>query len=790
MTIHAIHSQRNGSHLNGTGAHHTGKEPHSNSRADGEWQKSYCPYCGVGCGLSVKCQDGQVAAVKGDPDHPSSLGDLCLKPIHLPAALYSDDRILYPQMRLSQQDALHRTSWHAAIGHIAGTFQEIIAKHGPDAIAFYGSGQFTTEDYYVANKLLKGFIGTNNFDANSRLCMASAVAGYATSLGSDGPPPAYADIEEADCFFLIGTNTAYCHPVLYNRIKRRKQADPDGVQVIVVDPRFTSTAKLADLYLPVKPGGDVALLNGILHLLIRDGWINEDFIRYHTEAFDAVAASVAAYTPIIAAEESGVAADQIELAAQMIGKANGFLSFWSMGLNQSSSGLQKNNALINLHLATGQIGKPGSGPFSLTGQPNAMGGREAGGLAHILPGYRSIKNPTHRAEIESAWGVPAGQIQAEPGLAVVDMFAAAAEGKIKAMWIMCTNPMVSMPNLDIIEAALTKLELLVVTDAYHPTDTSQFAHVLLPAAQWAERNGVMTNSERRITYVPQLVEPPGEALPDWQIVSRVARAMGYGDAFAHESSADIFAEFVQLTAGRLCDYSGVSQERLQREGPLQWPVPTADHPGTARLYAALHGNVDLTLSGAERAVAATDGALFQSAIGRAQFLVTTQHDPLEVTSEQFPLVLTTGRVKNQWHTMTRTGKSAALSKRDGEMFVELHPFDARGRNIEEGNMVEIRSARGVVWAKARITPNIRPGVCFAPFHWGRMAEYHAAVNNVTSSHVDPVSLEPELKACAVQIRLRPGYQLFTRSALARSLGLSQPSEKHEPAVVVQETVGQ
>jgi len=481
----------------------------------------------------------------------------------------------------------------------------------------------------------------------------------------------------------------------------------------------------------------VALLNGMFYLLLKHNLVDQAFIANQTHDFAAVVATVAAYTPDIVTKVCDISEEDLFSAALSFGRTQAALSFWSMGLNQSTVGVQKNNAVINLHLGTGQIGRPGSGPFSLTGQPNAMGGREAGGLAHLLPGYRTVTNPDHRAEVERFWGLPAGRIAATPGLSAVEMFAAAARGEIKAMWIMGTNPMVSMPNLDVVEAALRKLELLVVSDAYHPTDTSHYAHVVFPAAQWSEREGIMTNSERRITYLPKLAEPVGEALPDWQIVTRVADAMGFAADFTYANAETILEEFKWLTQDRPCDYSGVSYVRLQTEGALQWPLPVADHPGTVRLYTGLHG----------------EGPGLYTADGRANFIPVCHQAIGETPDRDYPLLLTTGRVKNQWHTMTRTGKSPSLLKGAAEPFLEIHPDDAEWRQIAMDDLVEVTSRRGVVQVKALLTPKIRRGVCFLPFHWGRMAGLHKATNNLTTSAYDPVSKEPELKACAVQVSL-------------------------------------
>jgi anaerobic selenocysteine-containing dehydrogenase len=560
--------------------------------------------------------------------------------------------------------------------------------------------------------------------------MASAVAGYKTALGSDGPPAAYADLEQADVFFIIGSNTAACHPIVFRRIKRRKELAPVEVKVIVVDPRRTETADIADLHLPIRPGADVALLNAMLSVLIEHGLVDQPFIAAHTQGWEALRDQVARYTPEAVQDSCGLSARRIREAALLFGQGRRVLSLWSMGLNQSTSGVAKNQAIINLHLATGQIGKPGAGPFSLTGQPNAMGGREVGGLSHLLPGYRSVLDPQHRAEVAAAWGVPAAHLSATPGYAAVELFHALADGQVKAVWIMGTNPAVSMPDLDVVEKGLRQAELVVVQDAYHPTDTTAFADVLLPAAQWPEKEGVMTNSERTLTYVPRLLDPPGEALADWHIVTLVARELGFGKAFPYNDAEAIFEEFKSLTTGQLMDISGVSYARLRQE-PVQWPCPAPDHPGTPRLY--------------------TDGR-FPTPDGRARFMTPEQADPVERPSRHYPLVLITGRVKHQWHTMTRTGKVENLLKSCREPFVELHPQDARRCGVQDGDFVEIASRRGKLVVQARVTAEIALGTCFVPFHWGRRLGFYKCVNNLTLDAFDPISKEPELKAAAVRVK--------------------------------------
>ncbi len=698
---------------------------------ESDWRPTMCPYCGVGCGLLVQIRDGRVRKVKGDPDHPASLGDLCAKAVHLPPVLRTADRLLHPHVRLRRDGPLERVPWELALRHAADRVREIVRTHGPDAIAFYASGQLLTEEYYLASKLARGFVGTNNFDTNSRLCMASAAAGYARSLGSDGPPASYADIDLTDCFLLIGTNTADCHPVTFKRIRRRKREAPADVTVIVVDPRWTETADLADLHLSLRPGSDIALLNTMLHVLWREDLLAARFIAAHTAGWDALRAVIERYPPERGAALTGLSAEVIVTAALRFGRARAALSLWSMGMNQSHVGTDKNAAIINLHLATGQIGRPGAGPLSLTGQPNAMGGRETGGLAHLLPGYRLVSDADARAAIERHWAVPVGRVSSTPGRSALDIFEGLASGEVRAVWIVCTNPAASMPDLDLVEKALRQADLVIVQDAYHPTETTRFADVLLPAAQWPEKDGVMTNSERRLTYLPKLVDPPGEALPDTAILARFADEMGWKEAFPCESTSAIFDEFAALTAGTVCDYSGVSHARLRRDGPLQWPVPATDHPGTARLYA--------------------DGR-FPTGDGRARFVAVEHAEPLEPPDGRFPLILTTGRVRDHWHTRTRTGKAPALAARTPEPILEVNFGDARRAGIQDGDFVEVTSRRGKAVAQCRVSAAIREGTCFLPFHWGREAGFYKSANNLTLSGRDPLSRQPELKACAVRLR--------------------------------------
>jgi ferredoxin-nitrate reductase len=695
------------------------------------WRKTYCPYCGVGCGLEVELDGERAVKIRGDKAHPANFGEICAKAAHLIPTIRPAGRALHPLVRRHRDEPLKRASWNDALGYTARRFEEIIARHGPDSVAFYGSGQLLTEDYYVFNKLVKGFLGTNNFDTNSRLCMASTAAAYTMALGSDGPPGCYSDIELADLFMLVGTNTAWCHPILFRRIERRKRQDPGNVKVIVVDPRRTRTAELADLHLPILPGTDLILLNAILAELIRSERVDSEFIRQHTSGWEELCQSVTALPIERSAASCGIAPSQIREGAAMFGRAPRPLSMWSMGANQSTSGTQKNLALINLHLATGTIGRPGCGPFSLTGQPNAMGGRETGGLSHLLPGYRRVSNQDDRIAVARGWGLPPAAIASEPGLSALEIFDGLMDGRVKAVWIICTNPAASMPNLDHAARALAKADLVVVQDSFHPTDTTIYADVVLPAAHWPEKEGVMTNSERRITYLPKLLDSPSEALPDWKIGALFARALGYGGSFDYANAESVFEEYRELTAGTPVDIGGVSYARL-RKSPLQWPCPTDRHPGTERLYG---------------------DRIFPTPDGRARFVLTEYRPPAETPDAEYPLILTTGRIRNQWHTMTRTGKAAALLKDTPAPYLEVHPDDAAAAGLQEDDWAEARSRRGVMVARVRITSAVPSGTCFAPFHWGRLSGERNAANNLTNRAMDPISKQPELKFAAIQLRL-------------------------------------
>src|SRR6266850_2314116 len=522
--------------------------------------QAICPYCGVGCRLLMESADGELIRVTGVADAPANLGGICAKGATLAEVIHTPDRLMQPYVRSARGKELQPMRWADVLGWTAARFREIVERHGPDAVAFYGSGQLDSQTAYLAVKLFKGSIGTNNTDSNSRLCMASAVTGYQTSLGADGPPCCYADIDLSDCLVVWGSNMADAFPVTFNRMKARLKAKP-GVELIVVDPRRTNTANYATLYVPVAPGGDIPLMNAVGRLLLERGAVDHDFVAAHTEGFEAYRDFLlhADWEGLVST--AGVPEAPIRALADRVARSRALLTFYCQGLNQSTVGMWKNNSIVNLHLLTGQIGKPGAGPFSLTGQPNAMGGREAGLLAQALPGYRFSEDPWHRTEVEAYWGRPAGTVSMRPGLTAVEMSRALEAGRLKAIWIAATNPAVSLPDLHQVQRALSRAELIVVQDPYRPTETTQFADVLLPVAQWAEKMGTMTSSERLVSFSEQVLKPPGMALPDWQILARFGQAMGFS-GFQFEDSGAVWDEFIGLTAGRPCDMAGMTTGRL------------------------------------------------------------------------------------------------------------------------------------------------------------------------------------------------------------------------------------
>ena len=704
--------------------------------------KTVCPYCGVGCGLEVRqpsankgktldSEGNEIWKMMGDRNHPSSHGRVCIKGATVAEAI-KKARLEYPLYRETLDQEFRRISWDEAFDIIVKQIKEVKKTIGVSGICMYGSGQFQTEDYYIAQKLLKGCLGTNNFDANSRLCMSSAVAGYTASLGSDGPPCTYEDLELTDCAFLIGTNTADCHPIVFNRLRAYHKKNRH-VKMVVVDPRRTATAEAADLHLPIKPGTDIDLLNGIAYLLMRWGKIDTFFIDECTQHFSEFAEVINHYPPEVVAKRCGIEVKLLEKAARYWAESKKIISLWSMGVNQSSEGTAKVRTLINLHLMTATIGKPGCGPFSLTGQPNAMGGREAGGLAHIIPGYRAVKNTQHRTELEQQWGFPEGSISPIPGKSAWDMITGLETGDVGLLWVAATNPVVSMPDLERTKNALRKSPLTICQDAYYPTETALFSHLVLPASQWSEKAGAMTNSERVVTYCPAFSEPPGEAKADWEIFAEVGRRLGYEKYFDFANSAEVYDEFVALTKDRLCDVSGLSHELLRKGGPIQWPFPEGSDPDDRygrRLY------TDFT---------------FPTDDGRAKFGAFHSRGLAEPPNPDYPLVLTVGRLYGHWHTMSRTGRIAQIQKMHPEPFLEVHPRTAKDFKLKDKDLVRVVSPRGEAVFKVQITKAINVGTVFAPMHWGFLWQDNAEANNLTHEIACPISKQPELKACAVNL---------------------------------------
>ena len=707
--------------------------------------KSVCPYCGVGCGVVMEVKAGRVIKISGDKSHPTNFGRLCTKGSTCAQALVDSGRMEHAFVRHERAREPVRTEMDAAIRETARRLRAILDEHGPDALSFYVSGQMSLEAQYLVNKLAKGFVRTNQVESNSRLCMASAGSGYKLSLGSDGPPGSYEDFDKADLFFVIGANMADCHPILFLRMMDRVKA---GAKLIVVDPRRTATADKASLYLQIRPGTDLALLNGLLHLLVEGGHADAAFIAEFTEGWDAMPAFLADYTPERVSAITGLSEAHLREAAALIGAAPDWMSCWTMGLNQSTHGTWNTNAICNLHLATGAICRPGSGPFSLTGQPNAMGGREMGYMGPGLPGQRSVLVAEDRAFVEDLWGVPRGTLRTEVGGGTVALFDDMQAGRVKACWIICTNPVATVPNRKNVIAGLQAAELVITQDAFLDTETNRHADILLPGALWAEAEGVMINSERNLTLMAQAVQPPGEAMADWRIIARVACEMGFGAAFDYASADAVFDEIRRAWNPKTgYDIRGASHERL-RTTPLQWPCPPEDaadrHPirylndGVSQ---ALHRGAD---GRAPRLAFATGS-------GRARFLPRPHADPAELPDADFPIVLNTGRLQHQWHTMTKTGKIATLNKLNPGPFVEVHPEDAEQLGLRAGDAVEVRSRRGRAVLPAVVSERVRPGNCFAPFHWNDQFGEDLAINAVTSDAIDPLSLQPEFKFCAVAL---------------------------------------
>nr|WP_229426223.1 nitrate reductase [Pseudoduganella violacea] len=702
--------------------------------------RTTCAYCGVGCGVKATPRADGGFDIAGDADHPANAGRLCVKGSALGETIGLEGRLLYPQLR--EQGALRRASWDEALDRVADKWQSIIAEHGPDAVAFYVSGQLLTEDYYVANKLMKGYIGSANIDTNSRLCMSSAVAAHKRAFGEDVVPVCYDDLELADMIVLVGSNAAWCHPILFQRIARIREQRP-GVKLVVIDPRRTATCELADLHLPVKPGTDVWLFNGLLNYLAKRGAANAAFVATHTLGLDD-ALAVADLEPEAVAKACKLNLDDLLGFYESFAATEKVITGFSMGVNQSSAGTDKANSIINCHLLTGRIGKPGMGPFSLTGQPNAMGGREVGGLANMLAAHLDIDKAAHREAVQTFWASP--RIADKPGLKAVDLFQAIEAGRVKAVWIIATNPIVSLPDADQARRALQKCELVVASDIVQDTDTNAFAHVLLPALGWGEKDGTVTNSERRISRQRAFLPAPGEARADWRILAQFAQRMGYA-GFDYESPQQIFAEHARLTAfrntpqelPRVLDIGGLAKlgaAAYDALEPVQWPLKAEDESqqGSARLFGDGH---------------------FSHPDGRARFIAAAPRLPVNERDEDYPFALNTGRVRDQWHTMTRTGRAPKLSEHIPESFVDMHPQDALLSGVREGELARVTTQWGAMVARVQHGGGIARGSVFIPIHWNGQTASDARVGALVNPAVCPVSGEPEFKHTPVRVERFP-----------------------------------
>jgi assimilatory nitrate reductase catalytic subunit len=690
--------------------------------------KTTCPYCGVGCGILVtRTADGAVA-VRGDPRHPANFGRLCSKGSALGETIDLDGRLLAPQI------GNRAATWDEALDLVAATFSRNIAAHGPDSAAFYVSGQLLTEDYYVANKLMKGFIGSANIDTNSRLCMASSVAGHRRAFGMDTVPGTYEDFELADAIVLVGSNLAWCHPVLYHRIAAAKQRRPE-MRIVLIDPRRTMTADIADMHLAMRPDGDIALFCGLLAWLDEHQALDRAYIAAHTNHFEETLAAARRLSRDDITEQTGLAIEDLCDFYSLFARTEKVVTVYSQGVNQSASGTDKVNAIINCHLATARIGRPGMGPFSVTGQPNAMGGREVGGLANMLAAHLEIENPAHRALVRRFWQAP--RIADKPGLKAVDMFRAVADGRIKAIWIMGTNPVVSMPEADVVEAALKTCPFVVVSDVVAQTDTLRHAHVKLPAAAWGEKDGTVTNSERRISRQRAFLPRPGEARPDWAIICDVAARMGFARAFSYPSAAEIFGEHAALSAFEnagtrdfdIGAFADIDSLRFAEMAPFQWPRRSDAAPKESRFFAA---------------------GQFYTPDRKGRFIAVTPPVTIRAGAE-CALILNTGRVRDHWHTMTRTGKSQRLSQHLAEPFAEIHPHDAARLGITDADIVRISAADRSVLVRAFISPQQARGAVFVPMHWNDQFAARARIDALIPATTDPHSGQPAFKHASVTL---------------------------------------
>ncbi len=685
--------------------------------------RTTCPYCGVGCGVLASAGEDGAVSIAGDPQHPANRGALCSKGAALGETTGLAGRLLRPRI------GAREVAWNEALAAVASGFSRIIEHYGAESVAFYVSGQLLTEDYYVANKLMKGYIGAANIVTNSRLCMSSAVVAHQRAFGEDLVPVGYEDLECADLLVLVGSNLAWCHPVLFQRIAAAKEARPQ-LRIVIVDPRRTPTCEIADLHLPLRAGSDAVLFNGLLAWLSQSRIIDGEFLERHTggAARALLSAENTAGDVVSVARRCGLEAAVVERFYEWFGATERVVSLFSQGVNQSTSGTDKANGLINLHLLTGRIGRPGMGPFSITGQPNAMGGREVGAMATMLAAHLRLEDPGHRSLLQQFWGSP--RMAQHPGLKAVDLFEAAYQGRIRALWIMATNPVVSLPNADRVRAALRRCDLVVVSDCMRETDSTEHAHILLPAAAWGEKQGTVTNSERVISRQRRFLPLPGEARPDWWIICQVARHMGFDRGFEFEGTAEIFDEHARLSAAgnagtRAFDIgalAGLGVQGYRDLEPVRWPVPAGSTQ--ARLFA--------------------DGRFYHPD-GRAQLIAINPHPPQFAPDEDYPLVLNTGRIRDQWHSMGRSGRSARLAAHLPEPFVDLHPADALQFGLRAGSLVRVVTHWGRLVARLHASGEIARGSIFVPIHWHDGVASDARVGALVNPAVDPFSGQPDFK---------------------------------------------
>ena len=697
------------------------REIHIPQKEVDRWVQAVCGYCSTGCGLEVGVRDGRAVTVRGDSDHPVNQGKLCLKGIWEFEAVHAPNRALYPLMREDLQTPLRRVPWEASLDRVASEFRRIQERHGPDALAVVSTGQITTEEFYTLGKLVRGGLGTNRYDGNTTLCMASAVSGYKRSFGSDGPPGCYDDFDDTECLLAFGSNLVECHPVIYYRLKAALERR--HFPVVVVDPRVTTFAQMADVHLPIRPGTDVVLLNALAHVILKEGWEDKSFLQDHTEGFEGFRKEVDRWTPEAASRVTGISPERIEEVARLYGRAGAAMSIWTMGINQSVYGSDGVVAINNLALITGNVGKPGGTSLSITGQCNAMGTREFSSCSG-LPGYRQLENPDHRREIARFWGVDDGIFPAGRGPAMTDIFREMEEGKVKALWLIATNPVVSMPDTPRIRRALEQLEFLVVQDVFYPLESAEYAHVVLPAAMWAEKTGTFTNTERRVSLMRKAVDPPGEARSDLEIFINVGEKVGLGKLLKSRTPEAVFDEIREVSRGRLCDYSGLDYGLLEKGRGVQWPVTPKAPAGSARLY--------------------TDGR-FAFGDGKARLIPLPFEEKNETPDPAYPFWLNTGRVIEHWHTRTKTGRIGNLNKFSPVPYLEMNPADGEALGIGSMEAARVASRRGSIEVLIQLTGRVAPGQVFLPFHFAEGA------NLLTLGLLDPYSRQPAYKQCAVKV---------------------------------------